>query len=66
MIMFKFKITNVSSNLAQCLIEMGDSLKLMADVKYSLDDNVKQNVLEPLHSLQTKELKEVMVCPSFI
>lgn len=33
----------------------------MADVKYSLDDNIKQNFLEPLHHLQTKDLKEVMV-----
>jgi endophilin-A len=34
----------------------------MADVKYALDDNVKQNYLEPLHQLQMKDLKEVMVC----
>ena len=40
---------------------MGDALKQIADVKYSLDDNVKQNFLEPLHQLQTKDLKEVMV-----
>lgn len=40
---------------------MGESLKQMADNKYSLDDNVKQNFLEPLHHLQTKDLKEVMV-----
>ena len=33
----------------------------MADVKYALDDNIKQNFLEPLHHLQTKDLKEVMV-----
>lgn len=45
---------------ADCLIEMGESLRQMADVKYSLDDNIKQNVLEPLHHLQTKDLKEVM------
>lgn len=45
---------------AECLIEMGESLRQMADVKYSLDDNIKQNVLEPLHHLQTKDLKEVM------
>ncbi|KAJ8934874.1 hypothetical protein NQ314_013150 [Rhamnusium bicolor] len=42
------------------LVEMGESMKQMADVKYSLDDNIKQNFLEPLHHLQTKDLKEVM------
>merc|ERR1719431_1242758 len=31
----------------------------MADLKYALDDNVKQNYLEPLHHLQSKDLKEV-------
>lgn len=40
---------------------MGDTMKQMADIKYSLDDNVKQNFLEPLHQLQMKDLKEVMV-----
>ncbi|KAF9812648.1 hypothetical protein SFRURICE_018078 [Spodoptera frugiperda] len=45
---------------SNCLIEMGEALKQMADVKYSLDDNIKQNFLEPLHHLQTKDLKEVM------
>lgn len=48
-------------NPAQALIEMGEAMKQMADVKYSLDDNIKQNFLEPLHHLQTKDLKEVMV-----
>lgn len=46
---------------ADSLIEMGEALRQMADVKYSLDDNIKQNFLEPLHHLQTKDLKEVMV-----
>uniref|UniRef100_U5EXT4 Endophilin-A n=1 Tax=Corethrella appendiculata TaxID=1370023 RepID=U5EXT4_9DIPT len=48
------------SIFANALVEMGDSLKNMADVKYSLDDNIKQNFLEPLHQLQMKDLKEVM------
>lgn len=49
------------SMFGAALVEMGESLKQMADVKYSLDDNIKQNFLEPLHHLQTKDLKEVMV-----
>ncbi|XP_033230407.1 endophilin-A isoform X7 [Belonocnema kinseyi] len=48
------------SIFAQALIEMGEAMKQMADVKYSLDDNIQQNFLEPLHHLQTKDLKEVM------
>lgn len=51
----------IMSILADALVEMGESLRQMADVKYSLDDNIKQNFLEPLHHLQTKDLKEVMV-----
>jgi len=41
------------------LVESGEALKSMADLKYALDDNVKQNYLEPLHQLQSKDLKEV-------
>ena len=46
---------------AVTLVEAGESMKQLADVKYSLDDNVKQNFLEPLHHLQSKDLKEVLV-----
>ncbi|ENN76760.1 hypothetical protein YQE_06601, partial [Dendroctonus ponderosae] len=48
------------SMFGNALVEMGEALKQMADVKYSLDDNIKQNFLEPLHHLQTKDLKEVI------
>ena len=48
-----------SSVFATALIETGESMKQIADLKYALDDNVKQNFLEPLHHTQTKDLKEV-------
>lgn len=47
--------------LGDALIETGESLKQIADVKYSLDNNVKQNFLEPLQHLQNNDIKEVMV-----
>lgn len=46
--------------LGQALIEAGDSLKQIADIKYSLDNNIKQNFLEPLSHLQNNDIKEVM------
>jgi endophilin-A len=46
--------------LGQSLIETGESLKQIADVKYSLDNNVKQNFLEPLQHLQNNDIKEVL------
>lgn len=44
-----------------CLIEAGESFKHLAEIKYNLEDNVKQNFLEPLNQLQNKDLKEVNV-----
>lgn len=46
--------------LGQALIETGESMKQIADVKYSLDNNVKQNFLEPLQHLQNNDIKEVL------
>ncbi|XP_040357262.1 endophilin-A isoform X7 [Ixodes scapularis] len=48
------------SPFGQSLIEAGESLKQLADIKYALEDNVKQNFLEPLTQLQTKDLKDVL------
>ena len=45
----------------QSLVDAGESFKRLAEVKYSLEENVKQNFLEPWTHLQTKDLKEVNV-----
>ncbi|XP_040891079.1 endophilin-A3a isoform X1 [Toxotes jaculatrix] len=41
------------------LVDMGDAMRQMADVKDSLDINVKQNFIDPLQNLQDKDLKEI-------
>jgi endophilin-A len=48
------------SSFAESLIEMGEALREMAEIKYALEDNVKQNFLEPLTHMQSKDLKDVM------
>ncbi|KAH9516940.1 Endophilin-A2, variant 3 [Dermatophagoides farinae] len=54
------KEVNDDSNFAKSLAEMGEALREMAEVKYALEDNVKQNFLEPLTHLQAKDLKDVL------
>lgn len=50
-----------TSAFGQSLNEMGEALKQMAEIKFSLEDNVKQNFLDPLAHLQNKEIKDVNV-----
>ncbi|XP_074602757.1 SH3 domain containing GRB2 like, endophilin-A isoform X2 [Brevipalpus obovatus] len=48
------------SSFGQSLIEMGEALKQMGEVKFALEDSVKQNFLEPLTHLQSKDIRDVM------
>uniref|UniRef100_A0A915KVE8 Endophilin-A2 n=1 Tax=Romanomermis culicivorax TaxID=13658 RepID=A0A915KVE8_ROMCU len=47
------------SNFGKALIDAGETYRAMADVKYGLEDNVKQNFLDPLTHLLNNDLKEV-------
>ena len=42
-------------------MEAGESYRQLAEVKYAMEDNVKQNFLDPLAHIQNKDLKEVNV-----
>jgi len=60
MVKYGSRLGECDSHFAQSLMEMGEAMKQMAEVKYALEDNVKQNFLEPLHHLQAKDLRDVM------
>ena len=47
-------------------MEAGESFKRLGEVKYSLEENVRQNFLDPLGHLQNKDLKEVNVRHSLL
>jgi endophilin-A len=49
------------SNFGKALFDMGECLRQLAGIKYALEDNVKQNFLDPLSQLKDNELKDVMV-----
>lgn len=55
----------VGGVLASCagdaLLDAGESMKCLAEVKDSLDIEVKQNFIDPLQNLCDKDLKEIQV-----
>ncbi|KAI3382023.1 hypothetical protein SNEBB_002717 [Seison nebaliae] len=49
-----------ASDFSDALYDMGECFKTMADLKYALEDNIKQNFLDPLHQMKENEIKEVL------
>ena len=47
------------SSFGKALVEVGEGMKRLAEVKDALDTNVKSNFLEPMTQLLTKDLKEL-------
>ncbi|KAG9480704.1 hypothetical protein GDO78_012261 [Eleutherodactylus coqui] len=47
------------SNFGNALLDSGEAMKRLAEVKDSLDIDVKQNFLDPLQNLSDKDLKEI-------
>lgn len=45
------------------LLDAGESMKCLAEVKDALDIEVKQNFIDPLQNLCDKDLKEIQVRP---
>ncbi|CAI4225300.1 unnamed protein product [Auanema sp. JU1783] len=48
-----------ASDLGKALVDCSETFRQMADVKYQMEDNLKQNFIDPLTHLQNNELKEV-------
>lgn len=49
------------SQFGGSLIDLGESLRQMAGIKYALEDNIKQNFLDPLAQLKENDIREVYV-----
>lgn len=43
------------------LTDFGESMTMLAKVKYSLDTDVKQNVIDPLQTFADKDIKDIQV-----
>lgn len=43
------------------LVDIGESMKRMSEVKDSLDIDVKQNFIDPLQAVAEKDIKDIQV-----
>lgn len=48
------------SVFGHALIDTGESMRQMAGIKYALEDNIKQNFLDPLTQIKDNDIKECM------
>lgn len=48
-------------SLGGALVEMGESMKRLAEIKDSLDIDVKQNFIDPFQTIIDKDLKDIQV-----
>ncbi|XP_054166494.1 endophilin-A-like [Oppia nitens] len=46
------------NTFGQSLVDMGETLKKLTDIKYSFEDQIKDKFLDPLMRLQSNELKQ--------
>ncbi|XP_069095576.1 endophilin-A1 [Pleurodeles waltl] len=47
------------SNFGPALLDVGEAMRELSDIKDSLDIDVKQNFIDPLQNLHDKDLKEI-------
>lgn len=47
--------------LGGALVDVGDAMKRMAEVKDALDIDVKQNFIDPLQAIADKDIKDIQV-----
>ncbi|XP_067108456.1 endophilin-A2-like isoform X1 [Osmerus mordax] len=47
------------TNFGGALVDMGDSMKRLAEVKDSLDIDVKQNFIDPLQAVAEKDIRDI-------
>lgn len=50
----------------QCLVQSGESFKYVAEIKYTMEDHVRDNFLQPLHSIQNNELRQINVSKALV
>ncbi|XP_007479316.1 endophilin-A3 isoform X8 [Monodelphis domestica] len=49
------------SLFGQALLDCGETMMLMSDIKEALDINVKQNFLDPVQLLEAREIKDIEI-----